>query len=143
MTEPVPTIPAVPLHDRLGIELLEASPERVVARMPVAGNTQGAGLLHGGATAALAEGVGSIGAVLHAGAGRTAVGVDLSITHHRGLRDGWVTATATPLHRGGTVATYAVEVTDSSGARVATARITSVVRDRRPAAPGRAPGGGH
>src|SRR3954464_14821459 len=83
---------------RLGIELTEASPERVVATMPVEGNTQPYGLLHGGASCVLAETVGSIGAVLH---GATvdrpyAVGVDINATHHRGVRKGTVTAIATP-----------------------------------------------
>ena len=132
-------IPDAPLHRRLGIEVVEASPDRVVATMPVAGNTQPAGLLHGGATAALAEGVGSIGAILHAGPGRSAVGVDLSVTHHRGVRGGTVTAVATPLHRGSTVATYEVAVTDDTGARVATARLSCLVRTpRAPAGEGQA-----
>ncbi len=132
-------LPDTPLHQRLGIEVVEATPERVVATMPVAGNTQPAGLLHGGATAALAEGVGSIGAILHAGPGRSVVGVDLSVTHHRGVRVGSVTAVATPLHRGSTVATYDVAVTDDAGARVATARLTCLIRTPRvPAEEGQA-----
>ncbi len=120
----------VALHERLGIEVTEASAERVVATMPVTGNTQPAGLLHGGATAALAEGVASIGAGLHAGPDRTALGVDLSVTHHRGVRDGRVTAVARPLHRGSTIATYEVAVTDDAGRRLATARLTCVLRSR-------------
>jgi uncharacterized protein (TIGR00369 family) len=117
------------LDRKMGIRVLQASAELVVATMPVEGNTQSFGRLHGGATAALAEAVGSWAAVLHAGPGRSSVGVDLSITHHRGLRAGTVTATATPLHRGRTVATYAVSMTDEEGRLVSTARITSLVRD--------------
>jgi len=130
-------MPVSELHTRLGIVVLEASAQRVVATMPVVGNTQPAGLLHGGATAALAEGVGSIGALIHAGAGRSAVGVDLSVTHHRGAREGSVTAVATPLHLGSTVATYGVAVTDGSGRRTATARLTCLLRPDRPHHPDR------
>ena len=133
-------MPDAPLHRRLGIEVVEAAAERVVATMPVAGNTQPAGLLHGGATAALAEGVGSIGAILHAGPDRSVVGVDLSVTHHRAVRAGTVRAVATPLHRGSTVATYEVAVTDDAGARVATARLTCLIRTPRvPAGAGGGP----
>ncbi|MGF1646871.1 MAG: PaaI family thioesterase [Kineosporiaceae bacterium] len=121
------------LMERMGIELLEIGAERTVARMPVAGNTQPYGLLHGGASAALAETVGSFAAQLHAGDGRAAVGIDLSATHHRAVRAGTVTAVATALHRGGTVATYGIEVRDDAGRLVCTARLTCVVRDSPPA----------
>jgi 1,4-dihydroxy-2-naphthoyl-CoA hydrolase len=120
------------LMERMGIELLELGAERTVARMPVAGNTQPYGLLHGGASAALAETVGSLAAQLHAGEGRAAVGVDLSATHHRAVRDGTVTAVATALHRGGTVATYGVEIRDDAGRLVCTARLTCLVRQSAP-----------
>ncbi|MBD8061282.1 PaaI family thioesterase [Oceanitalea stevensii] len=118
------------LTERLGIEFLTASPEHVSARMPVEGNTQVVGLLHGGASAALAETVGSVAATLHAGAGRGAVGVDLSATHHRAVRSGFVTAVATPLHLGGRLATYDVTITDEDGRRVCTARLTCMLVDR-------------
>lgn len=114
---------------KLGIRVLEASAERLVATMPVESNTQSFGMLHGGATAALAEAAGSWAAVIHAGPGRTAVGVDLNVTHHRAASSGTVTAIATPLHRGGTVATYEVAVRDEAGRLICTARITSLVRD--------------
>jgi uncharacterized protein (TIGR00369 family) len=116
---------------KLGVRVLEASAERVVATMPVESNTQSFGLLHGGATAALAEAVGGWATVIHAGPGRTAVGVDLNVTHHRAARSGVVTATATPLHRGRTAATYAVSVHDEVGQLICTARITSLLRDSR------------
>ena len=117
------------LTERLGIEFLSATPENVTARMPVEGNTQVVGLLHGGATAALAETVASVAAALHAGEGRGAVGVDINATHHRAVRSGWVTAVATPLHRGGRLATYDVAVTDEDGRRVCTARLTCMLVD--------------
>lgn len=119
------------LDEKMGVEVLEQSAERVVARMPVAGNRQSFGLLHGGASVAFAEAVGSWAAVIHAGPGRTAVGVDISATHHRGVRDGFITATATPLHRGGTVATYEVVIRDDEERRICTARITNLIREVR------------
>lgn len=84
------------LGNHMGIEVVEATADRVVGTMPVKGNTQPYGLLHGGASAVLAETLGSVGAMLHAGSGKIAVGVDLNATHHRGVRDGVVTGTATP-----------------------------------------------
>ena len=117
-------LPAAPIHDRLGITIVEASAARVVATMAVDGNTQPFGLLHGGASCVLAESAGSIGATLHALPDRFAVGVDLNATHHRAVSSGTVTAVATPLHLGRTVASYEVVITDESKRRVCTARIT-------------------
>jgi 1,4-dihydroxy-2-naphthoyl-CoA hydrolase len=113
---------------RLGIELTEASAERVVATMPVAGNTQPYGLLHGGASCALAETVGSVGAVLHAGPDARAVGIEINATHHRSARSGRVTAVATPLHLGRTVTSYQIAITDDDGRTVCTARLTCLIR---------------
>ncbi|MFG1944468.1 PaaI family thioesterase [Nonomuraea sp. NPDC048826] len=113
----------------MGIEFLEATAQRVVARMPVEGNTQPYGLLHGGASVVLAETVGSTGAALHAGAGRIAVGIEISATHHRSATSGFVTAVATPLHAGRTLATYDIEITDEEGRRVCTSRLTCMLRD--------------
>ena len=128
-------IPSAALHDRMGIEVVEASVERVVATMPVEGNTQPYGLLHGGASVALAEGVGSIGAALHAGPDRIAVGVDVNATHHRGIRAGIVTGTATPIHLGSTMTTHAIVITDDRGRVVCTARLTCLLRFAGAAAP--------
>ncbi|OPG11437.1 aromatic compound degradation protein PaaI [Microbispora sp. GKU 823] len=119
------------LHQRMGIEILEASAERVVGRMPVKGNTQPYGLLHGGASCVLAETLGSTGAALHAGAGRIAVGIEISATHHRSATSGHVTAVATRVHAGRTLATYAIEITDDEGRAVCTARLTCMLRDAR------------
>jgi len=118
------------LIERLGIEIVSVTPDTVIATMPVAGNTQPYGLLHGGASAALAETVGSFGAMAHAGEGRIAVGVVLSITHHRAVTEGTVTAVAKALHRGGTIATYSVAIMDSEDRLVATARLTCLVKTR-------------
>jgi len=118
------------LTERLGIEFVSASAQNVTARMPVEGNTQVVGLLHGGASAALAETAGSVAATLHAGEGRGAVGVELNATHHRAVRSGWVTAVATPLHLGSRLATYEIAVNDEDGRRVCTARLTCMLVDR-------------
>ena len=120
------------IAERLGVVLVEASPERVVGTMPVEGNTQPFGLLHGGASCVLAESLGSVGASMHAmrAFGGYAVGVEISATHHRSARSGLVTGVATPLHLGGSVATYEVVITDDAGARVCTARLTCLLRRR-------------
>jgi len=120
------------LGTRMGIEITEASADRVVGTMPVEGNTQPYGLLHGGASAALAETLGSIGSMLHAGSSKLAVGVDLNATHHRGARSGLVTGVATPVHRGRSTATYEVVITDENDKRVCTARLTCLLRDANP-----------
>lgn len=124
--DPVGELPA-----KMGIEFRELSVERVVARMPVAGNRQPYGLLHGGASCVLAESLGSIGAALHAGPGRIAVGVDINATHHRSATEGHVTGVATPLHLGRSAASYEIVVTDEQNRRICTARLTALIRDAR------------
>ena len=108
------------LNEKMGVELLEVSSERVVATMPVEGNTQPYGLLHGGASVVLAETLGSV----HAHPDRVAVGVDINATHHRSATSGTVTGVATPAHLGRTSATWEVVITDERGKRVCTSRIT-------------------
>ena len=120
----VASMPQGGLNEKMGIELLEVSTERVVATMPVEGNTQPYGLLHGGASVVLAETLGSIGSALHAHPDRVAVGVDINATHHRSATSGTVTGVATPAHLGRTSATWEVVVTDERGKRVCTSRIT-------------------
>ncbi|PFG41092.1 uncharacterized protein (TIGR00369 family) [Georgenia soli] len=115
------------LSDRLGITFSELGPERAVATMPVEGNTQPHGILHGGASAALAETVASAAANVHAGQGKVALGVELNASHHRSASEGAVTAVATALHLGRTLASYEVAVTDKQGRRLCTARMTCVV----------------
>lgn len=112
------------LHERMGIVIVDATPERVVGTMPVEGNCQPFGLLHGGASCVLAEGLGSIGASLHARPDSMAVGVDINATHHRAVRDGTVTGVATPIHLGRKIACYEVVIRDEESRRVCTARIT-------------------
>ncbi|WP_402465861.1 PaaI family thioesterase [Isoptericola aurantiacus] len=119
------------LLERTGIALGEVGPDRATGSMPVAGNTQPAGLLHGGATAALAETLGSVAAQVHAGPDRAAVGIELSITHHRGVREGTVHGTATAVHQGRSTVSYEIVVVDDVGRRVATARLTCMVLEAR------------
>ena len=121
------------LH-RMQIEITEATPEHVVGRMPVEGNTQPYGLLHGGASVVLAESLGSIGSALHAGPSRVAVGLDINATHHRAARSGFVTGTATALSLGNTLASYDVVITDEQDRRICTCRITCLIRDAAPGA---------
>jgi 1,4-dihydroxy-2-naphthoyl-CoA hydrolase len=122
------------LVERMGIVFTEAGTDRVVATMPVEGNTQPYGLLHGGASVVLAETLGSIGSALHAGPDRIAVGIDINATHHRAAREGTVTGTATPLHLGSTVASWQVQIVDDRGLPVCTSRITCLLRDAAPGA---------
>lgn len=119
------------LGTRMGVEIVEASADRVVGTMPVEGNTQPYGLLHGGASAVLAETLGSVGSMLHGGSTKIAVGVDLNCTHHRGVRSGLVTGVATPVHQGRSTATYEIVISDQEGRRVCTARLTCLLRDVR------------
>jgi uncharacterized protein (TIGR00369 family) len=112
------------LDRKMGLELLELSAERVVGRMPVAGNTQPFGLWHGGASCVLAETLASLGSYAHGRPDLVGVGVDLNATHHRPARSGWVTGTATALRLGRRVVTYDVVLRDDAGQRVCTARVT-------------------
>lgn len=113
------------LNERMGMVILEASAERVVATLPVEGNTQPYGLLHGGASVVLAESLGSMGSALHAAQfDKVAVGVDINATHHRSATSGLVTGTATPIHLGRSSASYEVVITDEQDRRVCTSRIT-------------------
>jgi 1,4-dihydroxy-2-naphthoyl-CoA hydrolase len=124
------------LVGRMGIEIVTASAELVVGTMPVAGNTQPYGLLHGGASCVLAETLGSLGAALHGGPDRLTVGIEISATHHRAASAGVVTGTATRLHGGRTTATYEVVLRDEQGRRLCTSRLTCLITDRLPGASG-------
>lgn len=119
------------LDKKMGIEIIEASPERLVATMPVEGNTQPIGLLHGGANVVLAESLGSIGTQLHAGADRKIVGVDINATHHKSATSGIVTAVATAISLGKTLCSYNVEIKNDKGERTCTARITCLILIQR------------
>jgi uncharacterized protein (TIGR00369 family) len=130
-SEPVGNIPAGfggPMMDRLGLEWLELSADRLVARIPVEGNTQPYGVLHGGATAALCETVGSVGAALRAVPGSTVLGIELNVNHLQAVRAGHITATGKPLHQGRSTAVWSMEVADDEGRLVAVGRLTLAVR---------------
>jgi uncharacterized protein (TIGR00369 family) len=120
------------LDKKMGIEILEASPTRLVGTMPVEGNTQPLGLLHGGANVVLAESLGSIGTQLHAGPHRRIVGVDINATHHKSATSGVVTAVATAITLGKTLCSYNVEISNDKGERTCTARITCLILAERP-----------
>ena len=117
------------LQDRMGIELTTWSRDEVVGRMPVAGNRQPYGLLHGGASAVLAETLGSVLAALNVLPERSPVGLELSCTHHRAAAEGWVTGTARPVHMGRSTSTIEIVLVDDQGRRTCTARLTCLHRD--------------
>ncbi|MBV9096193.1 MAG: hotdog fold thioesterase [Streptosporangiaceae bacterium] len=118
------------LAHRMGITIVSATAAEVVATMPVSGNTQPYGVLHGGASCVLAETAGSLGAALHAGADRMVLGIEINATHHRGIRDGEVTAVATRTHGGRTVVSYDIVIIDAAGRRVCTSRLSCLIRDQ-------------
>lgn len=114
----------------MGIEFLELSAERSVATMPVVGNTQVIGLLHGGAHVVLGESLGSMSSAIHAGPGRYAVGIEINATHSRPITEGLVTGTCTALVLGRTLTTHEIVMTDEAGRRLSTVRMTNMLRDR-------------
>jgi uncharacterized protein (TIGR00369 family) len=116
------------LSERLGIEIVDDNPNHLVATMPVSGNRQPYGLLHGGASAVLAETVGSYASAMLAGPDHIAVGVELSCSHHRAATQGLVTAVCTPIHVGRTLSSFEIVISDENGRRTCTARLTCAVR---------------
>ena len=118
------------LDEKMGVQVLEQSAERVVATIPVEGNRQSFGLLHGGASVAFAEALGSWAAVIHAKSlGKTCVGLDINATHHASARSGLVTGVATAVRLGKTVTSHEIVVSDDQGRRLCTARITNLIID--------------
>jgi 1,4-dihydroxy-2-naphthoyl-CoA hydrolase len=118
------------LNEKMGVVITEISPERITATMPVEGNTQPYGLLHGGASVVLAETLGSIGSAMHAFPDKIAVGVDINATHHRSATSGTVTGTATPIHLGRSMTAFEVVITNEEGKRLCTSRITCALVDK-------------
>jgi uncharacterized protein (TIGR00369 family) len=118
------------LDIKMGVVILEESAERVVATLPVEGNRQSFGLLHGGASVAFAEALGSWAAVIHAGPGRSAVGLDINATHHRSAKSGIVTGTATAISLGRRVTSHEVVIRDDQDRLLCTARITNLIVDK-------------
>jgi 1,4-dihydroxy-2-naphthoyl-CoA hydrolase len=118
------------LMDRMGIKITEWDPERVVGTMPVTGNRQYMGLLHGGANAVLAESLGSVASWLWALPDKVPLGLELSCAHHRSATEGEVTGVCTPLHRGRTITTFEIRISDEQQRPTCTARLTCLLRER-------------
>jgi uncharacterized protein (TIGR00369 family) len=116
------------LAEKMGIELKEVSAERTVATMPVEGNTQPLGILHGGAHVVLAESLGSIAANVHAHPWGYAVGIELNASHHASASEGIVTGTCTAVKLGKSLTTHEVKMTDEKGNLLSTVRITNFLR---------------
>lgn len=116
------------LMSTLGIQVTEASPERVVAQMEVTPrHHQPLGFLHGGASVALAETVASVGAYLAAPEGYTSFGLEINANHLRSMRSGKVTAVATPLHKGRTTHVWNIEIRDEKSRLVCVSRCTLAI----------------
>jgi 1,4-dihydroxy-2-naphthoyl-CoA hydrolase len=131
-TPPPDWIPAdslSPLDDKLGIQITDYDPDRLVATMPVAGNEQPFGLLHGGASCALMETIGSWAGALHAGPDKQVVGIELNASYLRAATSGVVTAVCTPVRRGRTLSTFLIEITDEGGRPTATGRLTCLTKE--------------
>nr|WP_082499249.1 MULTISPECIES: hotdog fold thioesterase [unclassified Rathayibacter] len=114
----------------MGIVWHELTPEHSVASMPVEGNRQPFGILHGGAHVVLAESMGSIAANIHAGEGRVAMGIELNASHSRSTRSGFVIGTCDAIHLGSTLTTHEIAIRDEQGRRLSTVRITNIIRNR-------------
>jgi 1,4-dihydroxy-2-naphthoyl-CoA hydrolase len=123
----IPTDSFSPLDDKLGIRIVDFDPDRLVATMPVKGNEQPFGLLHGGATCSLMETIGSWAAMLGAGPDRQAVGIELNASYVKAATSGTVTAVCTPVRRGRTLATFLIQVTDEAGQLTASGRLTCMI----------------
>ncbi len=118
------------LAEKMGIKLLELSADRAVATMPVDGNTQPIGLLHGGAHVVLAESLGSFAANVHAHPWGYAVGIELNASHHASISEGLVTGTCKAVKLGKSLTTHEIKVTDESGRLLSTVRITNFLRPK-------------
>jgi 1,4-dihydroxy-2-naphthoyl-CoA hydrolase len=116
------------LAEKMGIQILELSAERAVATMPVEGNTQPIGLLHGGAYLVLGETLGSFAANVWADPNGYAVGIEISASHTKSATSGVVTGTATAISLGKSLTVHEIVVTNESGDRLSTVRITNLIR---------------
>ena len=118
-----------PLVVKMGLEILELGAEHSAARMPVDGNTQVLGLLHGGAHVVMGESLGSLSSAVHAGPGRYAVGIEINATHSRSATSGFVTGTCDAISLGRTLCTHEIVMRDDEGRRLSTVRMTNLLRD--------------
>lgn len=119
------------LAERMGIKLLELSAERAVATMPVTGNTQPLGVLHGGAHVVLGESLGSFAANVHAHPWGYAVGIEINATHHKSVTEGLVTGTCTAIKLGRNLTSHEIKIRDESGDLLSTVRITNFLREKK------------
>lgn len=120
------------LAESMGIKLLELSAERAAATMPVEGNRQPLGLLHGGAYVVLAETLGSMAANVWAHSkNKFAVGIEVNASHSNSAREGLVTATCEAITLGSTLTVHQIVVVDAAGRRLSTIRITNLLREKR------------
>ena len=117
-----------PLVVKMGLEILELGAEHSAARMPVDGNTQVLGLLHGGAHVVMGESLGSLSSAVHAGPGRYAVGIEINATHSRSATSGFVTGTCDAISLGRTLCTHEIVMRDDEGRRLSTVRMTNLLR---------------
>src|SRR3954462_5620831 len=132
-TEPLPSVATRGLAGALGIEIIELSADRVVATMPVDQRTrQPFGILHGGASVALAETVASLGATANVDREEfVAVGLEINANHLRAKSEGMITATATPIHLGRTTHVWDVRIVDEADRPVCVSRCTLAVRPKK------------
>lgn len=123
------------LNKNMGIRIVKLSAEHSIAVMPVDGNRQPIGLLHGGAYCVIGETLGSMSANVHAksleGGEFFAVGIDLNATHTASATSGWVTAECTAIKLGGSLTVHEIVVRDEHGTRCSTVRITNLIRKRK------------
>jgi 1,4-dihydroxy-2-naphthoyl-CoA hydrolase len=117
------------LVQNMGIEFQKLTAEESIATMPVEGNRQVIGLLHGGAHVVLGESLGSLSSAIHAGPGRIAVGIEINATHSRSVSEGIVTGTCRALVLGRTLCTHEIVMTDEQGRRLSTVRMTNFLKD--------------
>jgi 1,4-dihydroxy-2-naphthoyl-CoA hydrolase len=119
------------LADTMGLEVTQASAEIAKGSLPVAGNTQPLGLLHGGANVVLAESLGSLAANIHAGPERYAVGIEINATHLASVTEGKVHGTAKAIKLGGTIAVYEIEIVNDAGELTCISRLVCAIRNKR------------
>ena len=131
VAEVLAAMPMGSLNEKMGVVLVEVTADRITATMPVEGNQQPFGLLHGGATCALVETIGSWAAMLGAGPDRQVVGIELNASYLRAATSGTVTAVCTPVRRGRSLSTFQIDITDDRGRQTATARLTCMTLSKR------------
>ena len=120
------------LVSHLGIEFTEVGDDYLVAKMPVDGRTiQPAGIMHGGASAALAETLGSVGSAMRLDLSQqAAVGLELNVNHIRPAKSGEVVGTVTPLHLGRRTHVWSIKIEDATGQLICAGRLTVIIVDR-------------